>query len=298
MSYIGIDIGGTYIKGVLIDQESVVCRITKDTDDGNSLWKQSVLDVFQELKTKNNGDITGVGLSAPGITDVNNQKIQCMPGRLGGLEGFNWSEYLEQDVAVLNDAHAALIAESCWGVAKGVANVVMLTLGTGVGGGLLINHQLHQGFLQRAGHLGHICVDASSEDRDITGISGSLEDAVGEATLAKRSLGKYHSTQDLVLAYKAGDTWATYVWLTMLRKLALGIVSFCNTVSPDLVVLAGGITRAKEHLIQPLSTFLDLYEWRVAGQATRIKLAVSEEFAGAVGAALFARSPNSQTSKS
>ena len=294
MPYIGIDIGGTYIKGVLIDQESVLYKTTSDTCDQGPQWQQSVLNVFQELKRNIKSDILGVGLSAPGITDTDNQKIRCMPGRLQGLEGFNWTEYLGQKVEVLNDAHAALIAESRWGVAKDIPNVVMLTLGTGVGGGLLINHQLHQGFLHRAGHLGHICIDSSIEARDITGISGSLEDAVGEATLPKRSLGKFHSTQELVTAYTAGDTWATYVWLTSIRKLALGIVSFCNTVSPDMVVLAGGIARAKEQLLDPLSTFLELYEWRVADQVTPIKLAIFEEFSGAIGAALFTQFNDSQ----
>ena len=149
---------------------------------------------------------------------------------------------------------------------------------------------MQQGYLQRAGHLGHISIDSNFETQDITGISGSLEDAVGEATLAKRSLGKFNSSKELVDAYLAGDTWATFVWLTMIRKLALGIVSFCNTISPDLVVLAGGITKANEHLLGPLSTFLDLYEWRPGGQATPIKLADYEEYAGALGAALFAKS--------
>jgi glucokinase len=215
-----------------------------------------------------------------------------MPGRLKGLEEFDWSTFLNHPVQVLNDAHAALVAESSWGAAKDIPNVVMLTLGTGIGGGLLINGQLYQGFLQRAGHLGHICVEAANEGQDITGISGSLEDAVGEATLSKRSLGRFSNTTELIAAHISGDTWATYVWLTTVRKLALGIVSFCNAISPDLVVLAGGITQAQEQLLEPLFTFLELYEWRVDGHSTPVKLAHFKEFAGATGAALFARTNN------
>lgn len=288
--YIGIDIGGTYIKGVLIDREKAVKKISNDTNDGAAHWQDSVAEVYQELLKLSSGRISGVGLSAPGIANQLNQKIVCMPGRLQGLEEFDWSVFFKRPVQVLNDAHAALIAESTWGVAKDMANVVMLTLGTGVGGGLLINGQLHQGFLQRAGHLGHICVDASVDTRDITGISGSLEDAVGEVSLSQRSLGKFNNTRELVTAYSSGETWATYVWLTTVRKLALGIVSFTNAISPDLVVLSGGITRAKEKLLDPLSTFLDIYEWRVGGRATPIKLAHFKEYAGAIGAALFTQS--------
>jgi len=287
---IGIDIGGTYIKGVLTDQHKVIKKTTRDTKDGSARWQDSVALVFKELSQGASGEIKSVGLSAPGLADAENRKIICMPGRLQGLEHFDWSELLGRPVRVLNDAHAALVAESNWGVAEGASNVVMLTLGTGVGGGLLINGKLHQGFLQRAGHLGHISIEAAVDDRDITGISGSLEDAVGEVSLPKRSHGKFSTTCDLVEAYGAGDTWATYVWLTSVRKLALAIVSFCNTISPDLVVLAGGIAGAGERLLQPLSSFMELYEWRVNGHATPIKLARFREFAGATGAALFAES--------
>jgi glucokinase len=212
---------------------------------------------------------------------------------LEGLEGFDWSKFLKQNVHVLNDAQAALISESSWGVAKNEDNVVMLTLGTGVGGGLLIDGKLVRGFMQRAGHLGHIAIDSNSDQQDITGISGSLEDAVGEATLHKRSQGRFSNTEDLITAYQNGDTWATYVWLTTVRKLSLGIASICNAISPDLVVLAGGITGAGEHLTGPLATFLDLYEWRPTGEATPIKIANFKEFSGALGAALFAQSKQS-----
>lgn len=289
-AYIGIDIGGTQIKGVIIDGDSISHRLTKETNDHKDDWQQAVRELFEELNNNTHVRLLGVGLSAPGICDAENKTISCMPGRLQGLEGFDWSSFLNTKVNVLNDAHAALVAESKWGAAKEVPNVVMLTLGTGVGGGILINGQLQQGYLQRAGHLGHISIDSSSESQDITGISGSLEDAVGEATLSKRSLGKFTCSRELVDAYLTGDTWATFVWLTMMRKLALGIVSFCNAISPDLVLLAGGITKANEHLLGPLSTFLELYEWRPGGQATPIKLAEYEEFAGALGAALFAKS--------
>ena len=88
----------------------------------------------------------------------------------------------------------------------------------------------------------------------------------------------------------AGDTWATYVWLTSVRKLALGIASFCNAFSPELVVLAGGIIKSGDSLMEPLSSFMELYEWRPGGQATPIKPARFQEYAGAIGAALFANS--------
>lgn len=268
----------------------MVEQIHKATRDGEEAWQETVAEVYQELKQMAGEEIDGVGISAPGIADTHNRAIAYMPVRLQGLEHFIWSDFLGCSVFVLNDAHAALWAESQWGAGKGIANQLMLTLGTGIGGGLLVEGKLLQGFLQRAGHLGHICLDADSDIPSITGITGSLEEAVGEAGLARRSLGRFTSTYDLVQAHLLGDTWATYVWLDSVRKLALGIASFCNAFSPELVVLAGGITKAGNALTDTLSDFMDLYEWRPGGKATPIRIAHFQDYAGAIGAALFARS--------
>lgn len=287
---IGIDIGGTFIKGVVIESNEVKYKTTIETNDHQNQWKQATVRILEKLSSHTRLPIQAVGLAAPGITNPDNRSIFCMPGRLDGLEGLNWSEYLNQDVHVINDAHAALLAESKLGAAKNTANVVLLTLGTGVGGGLLINGALVQGYLHRAGHFGHIAIDSGSEAQDNTGIPGSLEDAVGEETLSQRTYGKYTSTRELVESYSQGEPWASYVWLSSLRKLALGLVSLCNAVSPDLVVLAGGITKAGDHLLKPLSTFMDLYEWRPNGESTPIRIAKFQEFAGAIGAGVFAES--------
>lgn len=284
----GIDIGGTNIKGVLISDNKIVLKHTIQTHDGIENWQEQVR-VLYDILANDTEKIDSIGLSAPGIANKDNNAIAFMPGRLQGLENYQWSDLLQKKVYVLNDAHAALWAEAQWGVGKKVANIVMVTLGTGVGGGLLIDGQLHQGFLQRAGHLGHIVIDGSVESPDITGITGSLEDAVGEATLAKRSMGRYQSTVELVNAYTKGDHWATHVWLTAVRKLSLGIASLLNTISPDLVILAGGITKAEHYLLEPLSAFLDVYEWRPGGHSTPVRIAEYQDYAGAIGAALYAK---------
>jgi glucokinase len=295
---IGIDLGGTWIKGVLMDiyTGEIVKQLYHPTNDANDRddahWRQAVAETVADLRQQA-GNLPGgaavkaIGLSAPGLPNDSNQYIAFMPGRLQGLEGFHWGHFLNHPVHVVNDAHAALMAESRFGVAKGCRNVVMLTLGTGVGGGILINGQLYQGNFQKAGHLGHITVDAEGE-RDITNVPGSLEDAIGNATIEKRSLGRFTSTYQLLEAYKQGDYFAQWVWLSSVRKLAVGISSLVNCFSPDLVVLGGGITQAEDDLLLPLAEFMSLYEWRPGGQTTPIKIARFGDMAGAIGAASFA----------
>lgn len=288
MNAIGIDLGGTWIKGVLMQIETgeIVKQLYHPTN-GDKDWKQAVAETVADLRGESASPVKAVGLSAPGLPNETNQHIAFMPGRLAGLEGFHWSKFLNTPVHVVNDAHAALLAESRFGVAKGHKNVVMLTLGTGVGGGVLIDGRLYPGSFQKAGSLGHITVDAESE-QSITGQPGSLENAIGNATIGKRSMGRFTSTYQLLEAVKQGDYFAQWVWLSSVRKLAVGVSALMNCFSPDLVVLGGGITQAEDALLLPLGEFMNLYEWRPGGRATPIKLAQFGDMAGAIGAASFA----------
>jgi glucokinase len=181
-----------------------------------------------------------------------------------------------------------MMAEAAFGAAKGMQHAVLLTLGTGVGGGLLLHGQLYQGRSQRAGHFGHTTVDAESAQADVTHMPGSIEVAIGNVTLPERSQGRYHSTEMLVGDYLKGDSFATEVWISSIRKLAVCIASAINVISPEVVVLSGGITKAKDALMKPLQDFLDRYEWRPAGIKTPVKFAHFSDKAGAIGAASFA----------
>jgi glucokinase len=298
MNVIGIDLGGTWIKGVLMDIETgeIIKQLyhptngDKNQDDPRhsaAHWQQAVAETVADLRAQSRSSVKAVGLSAPGLPDDTNQYISFMPGRLSGLEGFHWGKHLNSSVHVVNDAHAALLAESRFGVARGHKNVVMLTLGTGVGGGVLIDGKLYQGNLQKAGSLGHITVDGLA-DQDVAGQPGSLENAIGNVTVGKRSMGRFSSTYELLEAVKNGDYFAQWVWLSSVQKLAVGLSALMNCFSPDLLVLGGGIAQAEDELLLPLANFMRCYEWRPGGQATPIKLAQFGDMAGAIGAASFA----------
>lgn len=286
---IGIDLGGTRIKGVLVDHTGKILHqsYVPTQDDGGSGWQEAVKKSFDELREKTNGAPYALGLSAPGIPDERNSCISFMPGRLSGLERLDWSALLGHPCFVINDAIAAMAAEARFGKAVGVKHAAMFTLGTGVGGALLIDGRIHQGAFQKAGHLGHITVDHSGEP-DVTGMPGSLEDAIGNCTIEQRSKGRFKSTHDLLEAHRHGDGSATGVWMDSVRKLAIGIASITNVVSPELVIIGGGITEAGEDLFKPLEDFMAKYEWRAGGNGVRIEKAAFGDMAGAMGAAGFA----------
>jgi glucokinase len=285
---IGVDLGGTRIKTVAVDGAGgLLYQEYTPTNDGQENWKKTIQGSIELAINSLGISNYVVGISAPGIPDQNNSVIEFMPGRLNGLENFNWSGYLDKKTYVLNDAVAALMAEATLGSARNRRNVVMLTLGTGVGGAILIDGKPYQGNFQKAGHIGHISLNCE-DNVDITGMPGSLEDAIGNCTIQKRSMGLFKDTHSLLEAYRAGDHFARWVWLTSVRKLAIAIASISNMISPECVILGGGITEAGNDLSEPLERFLSLYEWRPGGSKVEIVKAQFNDMAGAIGAACFA----------
>jgi len=158
---IGIDLGGTRIKAVAIDSNgNVLHQLYKPTNDGDDkVWKNEVAAAVKELQNILKTEKINIGLSAPGLPNENNTAIAFMPGRMQGLENCNWNDLLHQPAYVLNDAVAAMMGESKFGAAKNKKNVVMLTLGTGVGGAILIDGKPYQGAFSKAGHIGYMVIN-------------------------------------------------------------------------------------------------------------------------------------------
>ena len=290
-NYIGIDLGGTRIKGVAIDADgNVVHQAYTPTNDGEGeVWKAAIAKTVNDLKQKFSSGNVAVGISAPGLPNNENTAIGFMPGRLEGLENFIWNDYLGCPAFVLNDGVAALVAEANTGAAKTSTNAIMITLGTGVGGALLINKQPYQGSFNKAGHIGHTVID-SDGDADVTNMPGSMEECIGNCTIEKRSNGKFTSTHDLLIAMRAGDDFAKNVWNTSVRKLAIGLASASNFISPDTIVVGGGIAEANDDLFVPLNEWFDKFEWQPGGIRPQIVKAIHGDLAGAIGAACFAKS--------
>ena len=126
---------------------------------------------------------------------------------------------------------------------------------------------------------------------------GSLEECIGNCTIEKRSKGKFASTHELLVAYRNGDTFAKEIWLKSVRQLAIGLASVTNILSPELIVLGGGITEAGNDLFVPLQEFMEQYEWRAGGNKVEIVKATYGDMAGAIGAACFAMSKDSYVNK-
>ena len=289
MSYaLGIDLGGSSVKTVAVTPDGKSLKQSAIDFDARSPmdWARHIAAAVEQFQREQGQPAAHLGLSAPGLAARDGRSIVHMPGRLKGLEDLDWTDFLKAPcpVPVLNDAHAALLGEAWLGAARGFQNVIMLTLGTGVGGAAIVDGRLLRGHIGRAGHLGHISLDIDGPT-DVCGTPGSLEVMIGNCTIAERTHGLFSTTHDLVTAHVAGDPEASYFWLRSVRALACAISSFVNILDPEAVVIGGGIARCGESLFQPLRECLSEIEWRSAGYEVKVLPAALGEFAGACGAA-------------
>lgn len=284
----GIDIGGTQIKARAFrdDGSLLASALTPGEALCGAAWRENVRQALALLETECGARIDRVGLAAPGLPAADGRSIRDMPGRLAGLVGLDWTEFLERPhpVAVLNDAQAALLGEVWIGAARGSQDCFMLTLGTGVGGAVLSAGRLLTGHRGRAGHLGHISLNPEGAP-DIVRTPGSLEDAIGNHSIAARSGGRFAMTRDLLAAMAEGDAEAREIWLRSVRALAAAIASLINVLDPERVIIGGGIAEAGEALFGPLRAALQEMEWQLGGEAVPMVPALLGEYAGTCGAA-------------
>jgi glucokinase len=290
---VGIDVGGTNVKAVAVSVDGEVLHaVTAATAAGTAPptnWIEQARAAIERFTAGCHAPPAAIGVCAPGLAAANQRSIAHLPGKLDGLAGIDWTDALNQPrlVPVLNDGHAALLGEAWVGAARGRRHVVLLTLGTGIGGGVLADGKLLRGAIGRAGHIGHLSLDPEGP-ASITGMPGAIEVFAGDYTVSARTGGRFGDTVALVAAHRAGDPEATRVWLKSIRALGCAIGSCINLFDPEVVVIGGGIAQAGDALFVPLAAELDRVEWRPGGHRVPLVPAKLGDVAGCLGAAAHA----------
>ena len=292
MSYtIGIDLGGSHVKTVVVSGDGeTLANHNLPFDPGlNMDWGRCIKQTVSDTEAEQYAPAQSVGLSAPGLAAIDGSCITHMPDRLEGLVGLNWQEYLglSLPVPVVNDGHAALLGEAWLGAARGFKNVILLTLGTGVGGAALVEGKLLRGRTGKGGHFGHTSL-SPGELLDICNCPNSLELAIGNCSVPQRSNGRFSHTGEIMKAIEAGDSEAEKIWLKSIEDLATAICSFSNILDPEAVILGGGIANAGDRLFKPLREFLDPILWKTDDYELKLLPAQLGDLAGAYGAAAYA----------
>ena len=261
---IGIDIGGTTMKAALVKTDGDLV----DTLQAPSPRSISALrDFVHSILQRATHGVSGIGIGCKGSIDASSSRVQSSPGDLRFLEGLRLRDVAEVAIPVCadNDARTALIAEVLWGSARGRRNVVMLTLGTGVGGAVLADGAMLRGIAGVAGHLGHVTVDPQG-GLCICGNYGCLETLFSSRAIESAywthlhraaatrhdNSGRLPDTEAIFRAASEGDECARYVVDRALEHLAAAIVSFMHIFDPEIFILGGNIAAAGPALIAPI----------------------------------------------
>ena len=263
---VGVDIGGTRIKAAIVKTSG---ELVQSFREPSPRTVSAVRDFVHTVLDRAPEGVCGIGIGCKGIIDATSTMVKSLPGDLNFLEGKLLSDIISAGMPVCaeNDARTALFAEVLWGAARGRRNVVMLTLGTGVGGAVLVDGALLRGSTGAGGHLGHVTVDPRGE-LCICGNHGCLETHFSSRAIesaywshlhraAKTQLsldtdGRPPDTEAIFRAAANGDECARYVLDRGLEHLAAAIVSFLHAFDPEVLILGGNIAAAGPALIAPI----------------------------------------------
>ena len=309
MIAIGIDIGGTSIKGAAVDSngkvyESFVMPFVKE-DSGEKIIRDLAELVKKYIKEQGlEGKIAGMGIGCPGSIDIEK-------GVVNYANNLGWNnlpiakimqETLPYPVRLINDANAAALGEAKFGAGKSYENIILLTLGTGVGGGIIVNGRLYEGNEGKGAELGHMVIELDGEQCSC-GRKGCLEAYASATSLIREAKKAMLSDKKSVLwelspdiesiggriifqAVAQGDETANKVLENYIKYLGEGILNFCNIFRPDVIVLSGGIANAGEALFNPLNEYIKVRDYGYKGTpAVKVVPATLGYDSGKVGAA-------------
>ncbi|MCR4911310.1 MAG: ROK family protein, partial [Bacilli bacterium] len=285
MLAVGIDVGGTSIKGAVIkDTGEVLDRFSMPTDK-NALPEEVIGQlcdlVNQTLYEHSYEDkVAGIGIGIPGTFNKETGVIINL-ANLPKWNGFELKKFMESRthlyVKIVNDADAAALAEAKFGVGKDYNYLLMITLGTGVGGGIVINKNLYNGHLGMGGELGHMVIEMDGELCGC-GRKGCFEAYASATALIRQTKFAMESHPDSLLheeaaklgiidarvafnAEKRGDVAAKEVVENYVKYLSEGLLNYCNILRPQIIVLSGGVANEGENLLGRVRTYMALHNW-------------------------------------
>lgn len=313
MYYIGVDLGGTGIKvGLLDDAYNIIERADAPTHrerTSEEILKDMAMLCKKVMSQKGitEKEVHSIGVGCPGIASPKEGKILFSSNL--NFKDVNVKDeikkYIDLDVFVENDANAAALGEVVCGAAKGYTNVVVVTLGTGVGGGIIINGKIYAGSYFGGAEIGHQVIQFENGVACGCGRSGCWEQYASATALIRQAKEAATKKPNSLLiqmakdndiekinakvvfdAAEAGDVVAEAVLKQYYKYVGAGISNINNILEPEVVVIGGGMSAQKEKLTDPILAYCKTQMYGGLDLRTQIKPAILGNDAGIIGAAL------------
>ena len=299
-SIIAIDLGGTNLKLAvldlkykIIDKKVLSTQQFKKKENLISAIVYSVNKIIENNKLKKR-DILGIGLGLPGPTDQKSGLVHFFPN-IPGFREVNLKSILEKrlglSVFLDNDAKLMALAEYRLGHASGFKNALCLTLGTGVGGGIIILGSLYRGENNAAGELGHVPINEKGP-RCNCGGRGCLEAYIGNNRIreeAKKTFKRDISLEELSALAGKQNKQALNIWLKAARRLGIALTGVVNLLNLDAVIIGGGVANAGSILLAKVKETIKMQAMSVQARRVRVFKAKLGNEAGLIGAAIMVK---------
>lgn len=308
---IGIDIGGTNIGAGLVDNELNIIyktEIPTEAHKGYKFVEDRIIKLIEKLifKAYSMGKkVDFIGIGIPGISDKSGELVISSHNLSWSNVnlGINLRKRFSVEVHIENDATLAGIAENALGVSKGYKNSIFITIGTGIGGGFIIDNKIYKGSHGVASEIGHMIIGENFYDCNC-GNNGCLETFASSTGMEKyiRKEIEEAYTETMVLEYvtsiedidtklifqcaKAGDELANKVVDRMVKYLTIGITNLINILDPEIFVLGGGVAKAGDFLLNKINALLPKYILFKEIKHGKIELSKLGNDAGIIGAAI------------
>ncbi|MBP3626851.1 MAG: ribulose-phosphate 3-epimerase [Clostridia bacterium] len=298
MYYVGVDIGGTKVNIGLFDEENrLICnakiKVQKNPDALFSSIAESLFDLLQTNGIEKQ-EIMGCGIGIPGTVSEDKKTAIKIPNL--GIENLNIAElfykYTGFKSVVIQDSRAAALGEYTSGNARQSKSLICITLGTGIGTGVILNGKIYSGFASSAGELGHFPAIPNGRECGC-GKRGCVEcysAGKGLDITAKELYGENATAITLFDNAKAGDKKAVDAIINAVELLGKVIVGAVNLLSPDTLIFSGGLSAQKEFFVEPLKEYILNHKYKTDGEKEmEIKDAFWGENAPLAGAAAYAK---------
>ena len=309
MFAIGIDIGGTSIKAGLVDGEGkIIYSNRKKTESTPTKCIDNMILQIKDILNSNNltiSDIKGIGLGSPGLVTSKTGVVEHAAnlGWTGVRVVDELKKHFDTTIKLSNDANVAALAESFYGCAKNYDSSVMFTLGTGVGGGIIIDNQLFEGYQSKGAEVGHTTLILDGEPCTC-GRKGCIESYVSATALIRQTKEEMkNNPQSLMWQFvdndidkvdgrtafecsKQGDKSAKKVVDTYVKYLSESMMNFFNIIRPEAFILGGGVSAQGEYLVEKVKKYCEEHDYGFKrSPKVEILIATLGNDAGIIGAA-------------
>ena len=312
---IGIDVGGTNVKIALVDSngkigysDTIPTRAEMGYEYTVNNMKQAIRDLLTETKLSPK-DIEGIGFGLPGQVDFKSGIVRLITNIPGWVE-IPLAKMIEDEfhipTRIDNNVRCAALGELNFGAGKGCENLICITVGTGIGSGLIVNGKLVRGASNAAGEIGHIklqmhdgpicgcgdtgCLEAFASGPSI--VAMAEEYIMGGKSTKYREMANGNDITPFIVAEaaKAGDAVARRIYTKMGEYIGIGLASVVNLLNPEKIIIGGGVAGAGDILFTPLKETLKKRSMKIAGDTVEVVPAQLGNTAGVIGASLLIES--------